>query len=92
MPSTQHDTSDLTLYHKEYCPYCHRVRDAMTRMGLDIPLKDTGDDRTAHRELVTGGGMSQVPCLRIENPNGKVEWMYESADIVEYLRDRFGKK
>jgi glutathione S-transferase len=30
-----------------------------------------------------------VPCLRIEDNNGDVRWMYESGDIISYLDQRF---
>ena len=44
----------------------------------------------AHREaLIEGDGNSTVPCLRIEHDEGKVEWMYESDDIIQYLAGRF---
>ncbi|WP_240472671.1 glutathione S-transferase N-terminal domain-containing protein [Salinivibrio socompensis] len=29
-----------------------------------------------------------VPCLRIDQ-GGEIQWMYESDDIIEYLRDNF---
>ncbi|HAI96784.1 MAG TPA: glutaredoxin, partial [Methylococcaceae bacterium] len=38
-----------------------------------------------------GGGKLKVPCLRIEE-DGKVSWMYESSDIINYLEDRFAVK
>jgi len=31
-----------------------------------------------------------VPVLRIEEPDGSVSWLPESADIVAYLVQRFG--
>jgi glutathione S-transferase len=37
------------------------------------------------RELVEGGGRATVPCLRIER-DGEVHWLYESRDIIDYLR------
>lgn len=37
-------------------------------------------------DLITGGGKNQVPCLRIETGNGNVRWLYESIDIVRYLK------
>lgn len=39
-------------------------------------------------DLITGGGKSQVPCLRIETGSGDVRWLYESIDIVRYLKTR----
>jgi glutathione S-transferase len=90
MSATSTHTTGLTLYILEYCPFCHRVLDTVEELGLKIPTKETSRDRGARAELIAGGGMSQVPCLRIEKPDGTVEWMYESADIVRYLRGRFG--
>ena len=42
-------------------------------------------------ELIRGGGKSQVPCLRIDHPGGTTQWMYESTDIIAYLRRRFAR-
>jgi glutathione S-transferase len=39
-------------------------------------------------ELIAGGGKGQVPCLRIETDDGNVRWLYESADIIAYLREQ----
>jgi glutathione S-transferase len=38
---------------------------------------------------LSGGGNLKVPCLRIENQQGGVEWMYESTAIINYLNSRF---
>ena len=35
----------------------------------------------------TGGGSTTVPCLRIRR-DGQEEWMYESLDIIDYLRNK----
>ena len=83
------ESTNLTLYHMEYCPYCVYVRDAMRRIGIALPLRDTLADPHARRELIAGGGKSQVPCLRIDD-NGRTRWMYESDDIVRYLNECFG--
>ena len=47
-------------------------------------------DAQARDELVAGGGRATVPCLRIEQPDGTYEWMYESRDIVAYLAEQQG--
>lgn len=39
-------------------------------------------------ELISGGGKKQVPCLRIETENNEARWLYESADIIRYLRQK----
>lgn len=79
--------SDLSLYHHASCPYCQRVRAAMNSLGLDIELRDIREHPPYRDELVHEGGMGQVPCLRIHHPDGRVEWLYESADIIQFLED-----
>lgn len=48
-------------------------------------MRNTMMDIAAYKELVTGGGRATVPCLRIEQDDGAVEWMYESLDIIKYI-------
>lgn len=77
----------LTLYHLPTCPFCWRVRFAAWRMGIRVAMKNVLTSPAAHNELVQQGGLMQVPCLRIE-AGDKVRWLYESADIVDYLKKR----
>ena len=74
------------LYYFSTCPYCIFVRLALWWFDLKIPLKDIMFHSTNNADLIAGGGKSQVPCLRIESDNGNVRWMYESMDIVRYLK------
>lgn len=90
--------TQLALYFSPYCPYCHRVLNAMVELGLNpdlaaetasgIALKNTFSNRQMANELREGGGKSTVPCLRIERETG-VEWLYESLDIVAFLQQSF---
>jgi len=75
------------LFQTSSCPYCVRVRAFLDANGLTIPLRDTMFDPEARAELIQGGGRTTVPCLRIER-DGKVRWLYESLDIIEYLRQQ----
>jgi len=75
------------LYYSATCGYCHRVRRYLEQAGWQIPLKDTLRDPAARAELVSGGGKSQVPCLRIRR-DGEDVWLYESLDIIDYLKAR----
>ena len=77
------------LYYFTTCPYCIFVRLALWRYRLDVPLKDIIFHPGNNADLVSGGGKNQVPCLRIESEAGDVRWMYESADIVRYLKREF---
>ncbi len=77
----------LTLYHFETCPYCTGVRRYMTENHVEIPLKDIGVNPAYREELIKIGGKSQVPCLVID---GKA--LYESTDIIEWLKKNWKKK
>jgi glutaredoxin len=74
-----------TLYQFPSCPFCQRVLRYLRESGIEMPMRDILKDESAYRELVEGGGLSQVPCLRIE-ADGDVRWLYESLDIIDYLR------
>jgi glutaredoxin len=76
-----------TLYHFPSCPYCGRVRDFLDEAGIDIEMRNIHADPQALHDLRTGGGSTTVPCLRIRR-EGQEEWMYESLDIIEYLRNK----
>ena len=83
-------TSNLALYQFHACPFCIITRRTMRRLGLNIELRDAQNDPQWAQELVEQGGKRQVPCLRISNEDGKVEWMYESKDIMHYLEQQYG--
>ena len=77
----------VTLYQLPGCLFCWRVRFAAWRLGIALPMRNLLLDPVAHRQLVAEGGKMQVPCLRIEGSDG-VRWLYESADIIDYLKKR----
>jgi glutaredoxin len=83
------ETRKLTLYQYAACPFCVKVRRAMKRSALNIETRDAKRDERSKEELLQGGGQLKVPCLRIEDNNGDVRWMYESGDIISYLDQRF---
>ncbi len=74
------------LYYFVTCPYCWIVRLYMLWKGIRLPLRESMFSARNRDELVAGGGKFQVPCLRIENEDGSTEWLYESLDIVRYLK------
>lgn len=80
----------LTLYQLQACPFCVKVRREMKRLSIDIPIRDVGTDPAAQAELMQGGKIDQVPCLKIPEADGRVTWLYESSDINAYLQKRFG--
>ena len=80
---------DLALYQFKTCPFCVKVRREMRRLSLNIDLRDAQNDAKNRADLVAGGGKPVVPCLKITGADGKAEWMYESAQIIQYLQTRF---
>lgn len=78
----------LTLYVKTGCPFCHKVLAAGEELGLLFEQKNIADYAVA-TELIARGGKRQVPYL-VDSERG-VE-MYESGDIVAYLRTQYPPK
>ena len=83
-----HQATSLKLYQYQACPFCVKVRRAMKRQSLTIQTRDVKRSDNAREELLAGGGDLKVPCLRVEDARGQVEWIYESSDIIRYLEDK----
>ncbi|GHA25361.1 glutaredoxin family protein [Oceanisphaera arctica] len=79
----------LAFYQRAWCPYCERVKMVIGELELDIRECDTNEPEHL-QALMAGGGQRMVPCLRIEPEPGQYFWLYESADIIAYLRRHFG--
>ncbi len=79
----------IVLYQYKTCPFCIKVRKEMRRLALDVQKRDAQQPGAIRDELVSGGGKAKVPCLKITDAAGKTEWLYESGEIIKYLRKRF---
>ena len=82
------ETSELSLYQFEACPFCVKVRRSMRRLNLNVEMRDAKKNPQYSHELESKGGKRKVPCLRIEK-EGEVQWLYESNDIIAHLEKRF---
>ena len=80
---------ELALYQFQACPFCIKVRKELARLGLNIELRDAQHDADHRTELEAGGGRVKVPCLRIPQEDGDAQWLYESDEIINWLRQRF---
>ena len=80
---------DLALYQYPTCPFCIKVRQQMRRLSLNIEKYDAQHEGPHRTHLLQGGGQAKVPCLRITNGAGQMQWMYESDTINAYLKQRF---
>jgi len=82
-------TASMAMYQFKTCPFCIKVRRELKRHSLNIELRDAKNDLDIKSELVREGGRHKVPCLRTDNADGTVHWLYESNDIIEYLKKEF---
>lgn len=81
--------ASLVLYQYKTCPFCIKVRQEMRRLALKVERLDAQQPGTHREALISGGGKAKVPCLKITDPAGNTQWLYESGEIIKYLRSRF---
>ena len=80
----------LELYVRDGCPFCRKVLDAARELGLkegdDYRVIDAAPGTPGRQTVLEVGGKGMVPFL-IDGGHS----MYESDDIVAYLRQRAKK-
>jgi glutathione S-transferase len=78
----------LILYEFEGCPFCRRVREAITALDLEVLIRPCPKGGQRFRaEVKARGGKTMFPYL--VDPNQGVE-LYESVDIVRHLYKHYG--
>ena len=82
-------TENLLMYQFLACPFCIKARRAIKRLSLNIETRDALRHAPSRQQLLEGGGVIQVPCLRITRDDDSVEWLYESNEIIRYLEKSF---
>jgi glutathione S-transferase len=79
---------NLVLYELKGCPYCAKVTNKLSELGLEyesVEVPRSHGDRTEVKEI---SGQTGVPVL-VDEDNG-VDGMPESDDIVAYLEETYG--
>lgn len=79
-------TKQLSLYQFKTCPFCMKVRREIKRLSLNIEVCDAQHDKFNRERLLNDGGKIKVPCLHIKQKDGDDQWLYESDEVIEYLR------
>jgi glutaredoxin len=79
----------MALYQFNTCPFCIKTRQEMRRLSLPIEKRDAQHNAANRDELQQGTGATKVPCLKITDANGHIQWLQDSTAIVAYLRARF---
>jgi glutathione S-transferase len=78
----------LELFEFENCPFCRKVREALSILDLEADIRPCPKRGPGFRKaLRERAGKAQFPYLI--DPNTNTE-MYESDDIVQYLFDQYG--
>ena len=85
------ETRHLLLYQSRGCPFCCKTRRVINHLSLKIETRNAFLDAASRAQLQAGGGSTTVPCLRIDDTQGNVTWLYESAVIIQYLYTRYAR-
>jgi len=83
------ECKQLALYQFSTCPFCIKVRQELRRLSLNVELRDAQHAPENRQALITQGGSSKVPCLKISEADGTSRWLYDSKAIIAYLQQRF---
>jgi glutathione S-transferase len=79
----------LHLYEFEACPFCRKVREALTILDLEVMVYPCPKGGSRYRSVVQEkGGRLMFPYLVDPNTD---QAMYESSDIIRYLFDTYGE-
>jgi len=70
----------LTLYQSEWCPACHRVRQALTELGLTYMAVNVAASRDERADVIAISGQDTVPVLQ---DGDKV--FTDTGEMIEYL-------
>lgn len=87
-PAHRTPEQNVIVYEFEACPFCRRVRQALTVMDLDAEIRPCPRGGTRFRpEVKARGGKAQFPYM--VDPNTGAQ-MYESRDIIWHLSRTYG--
>jgi glutathione S-transferase len=82
----------LLLFEFESCPFCRKVREALSILDLDAIVHPCPKGGERFRdEVLRRGGQLRFPYLVDPNPAAGEKAMYESSAIVDYLFATYGR-
>lgn len=88
-PCGDRPSQPLELYEFEACPFCRKVREALSMLDLEAHIYPCPRGGQRYRpEVARMGGKAQFPYLRDPNTGRS---MYESDEIIDYLYERYGR-
>jgi glutathione S-transferase len=85
---TRSPTKLLELYEFEQCPFCRKVREALSELDLSAMIYPCPPGGERYRpKAIALGGKKQFPLL--VDPN-EGQQLYESDDIIRHLASTYG--
>jgi glutaredoxin len=82
------ETTDITLYRLQACPYCERVVRTLDELGLSYRSRFIEPMHSERNVVKRVSGARTVPAI-VDETTGVT--MSESANIVEYLEATYGE-
>ncbi len=79
--------TDIVLYQAEWCPYCARVRSAMTDLLLDYTIVNVPRDHSERIVLQEIFGATGIPSM----VDGNVKIADDDDAIVKHLQTRYAR-
>jgi glutathione S-transferase len=77
----------MELYQAEWCPHSHKVRQRLTKLGLDFTARQVAADPDAREEMKHRVGTNEIPVLVTDDGRP----VCGEDDILEHL-DRFEER
>jgi glutaredoxin 3 len=80
-------TAPVTVYFTQTCPWCDRVKDYLTRNGVEYEEKDVARDYDAAMEMIKRSGQQGVPVIATDKD---VIVGFDQTRLAKVV-DQFGK-
>ena len=79
--------TNIVLYQAEWCPYCKRVREAMTDLLLDYKVVNVPRDHSERTVVKEIFGVTGIPCMT----DGDVKIADDDDAIIAHVEKKYGK-
>jgi glutaredoxin 3 len=80
--------SNIVLYQTDWCPYCARVRGALSELALEYEIVNVPDDHAKRAVVKAIFGVTGVPSMT----DGDVRIADDDDAIISYLEEKYGAK
>jgi len=79
--------SEIVLYQAEWCPYCARVRSALTDLLVDYQIVNVPREKEKREVLQRVSGQRGIPVM----VDGETV-LDDDDDIIPYLQKKYGRE